>query len=293
MIQETVFLPDSDFLSGSPFSAVTVGEAIQDTLNREGKNRRVKELRYLDISKRFPYFTKFQSKFVGAICESRLFESTEDLESNPYIWVENIDQRTIVHRIRAFVVLTLPTIQSRNIYVAQSLFPFLFSQLTTTENSPCKVLSSMPIYLLCMASEDVAIPESVRRDLDFVSAAGIMVLAPMRKGSVVSNKPLTIERMNDLQSSMGLFTLDEAACTFRIEQSGLESLIDQDGRIKGSKEKFGMLSLIPAALVARRTGYRLCLSGYDAWLSRIKVNGTGVKIRNLENVQKFLKKINN
>lgn len=291
MKNETLFLPQVGYPSGFTLPQAEVESALRISINQFGKNRNIQNIRYIDLKKHFTHFENFTSKFVGAICSSETFDTEVNHDYNAYTWIENTNTGITLHEINAFVVLTSPNIDSRNAFVSQSLFPFLFTQLTTTINSPCKLLSSKPIYLLCMVSDAVDIPSSVGRDFDFVSATGVMVLAPLRQQPVVASKTLTIERMSNKQSKLGMFSLDEESRVLYVEHKGLLGLIDDSGTIKGSNEKFGMLSLIPAALVANRSGYRIDYSAFSNWIAKIRSSASRTKVQNMEHVLQFLAKL--
>src|SRR5699024_3700391 len=183
-MKETLFLPSSSFPSIFSTRSRHFEQSLLNSLNTHGHARNVTDVRYVDMKSKFPHFQKFTSKFVGAICETTLISRPRNAKSDEYVWEESDGDKLYQHRIRAFVVATDVSIKSRNNYVAQSLFPFLFAELKSTLNSSCKVLSTKPIYLVCLLDGGVKIPRSTERDFKFASAAGIRVLAPMREKPV-------------------------------------------------------------------------------------------------------------
>ena len=124
-----------------------------------------------------------------------------------------------------------------------------------------------------MLSNEIDIPLSVQRDIDFASSVGIRVIAPLRTVSIESDRPLSIEQMNVGQSRLGMFSINEEMKVLTVEKSGLYRLLDDTGAIKGSNEKFGMLSLLPAVVVARRSGFTIEMNSFNEWIS-IWVQGT-------------------
>lgn len=291
MTAETIFLSNDGYPSAFGTNANDIESAIIESVNKYGHNRNVTAIRYEDLKAKFSHFRDFRSKFVGAICSSLTIEDVSESDRGPYVWVERDGNAFVEHRIEGFLVLTTGTISSRNTFVAQSLFPFLFSQIKLASNTACKILSPKPIYLLCMVADDEEVPKSVHRDLDFVSAAGVRVLAPLRRAQVVRGRPMTIGEMEMEQSKLDLFSLDDLNRIFKVERRGLNNLLDSSGHIKGSNEKFGMLSLLTAALVARRSGFRLDVREFDGWLDDLKRNMSGSKVENMENTLNYLQKI--
>lgn len=291
MRNETLFLPQAAYPKDFTIATYDAENAICGSINEFGKNRDVRKVRYENLTKCFPHFANFTSKFVGAICATEIVEAACDLQYDPYVWAEQLGTGWAVHKIEAFVVLTASKIDSRNAFVAQRLFPFLFTQVKTVSNSPCKILSSKPIYLLCMTADGVEVPSSVGRDLNFVSAAGVVVLSPLRQETIIEPRALTIEEMSDQQSKLQMFSLDTESRVFHVTEAGLQSLTDDTGKITGSNEKFGMLSLITAALVAKRSGYQIDYQCFRRWMETIRSNGSRTKTQNLEHVLQFISKI--
>lgn len=291
MRNETLFLPRAAYPDGFPIATDDAEIAICGSINEVGKNRDVRKVRYENLTDCFPHFANFTSKFVGAICTTEAVETAYVPPDDPYVWTEQLGTGWAVHKIEAFVVLTAPDIQSRNTFVAQPLFPFLFTQINTASNSPCKILSSKPIYLLCMAPDGVEVPSSVKRDFNFVSAAGVVVLSPLRQDTIIEPRALTIEEMSIEQSKLGMFSLDSESKVFSVAEAGLQGLTDDTGKIKGSNEKFGMLSLITSALVAKRSGYQIDYQFFARWMETIRSDRSRTKTQNLEHVLQFLSKI--
>lgn len=291
MSVETIFLERNVYPSAFGVHAKDTELAIVKSVNQYGHNRNVTALRYTDLRSSFPHFQNFRSKFVGAICDSRTIENVDESDSGPYVWIEDDGNAFVEHRIEGFIVLTTDSIESRNTFVAQSLFPFLFTQIGSFDNTACKILSSKPIYLLCMVTDDDEIPKSVYRDLDFISSAGVRVLAPLRETPVVGPRPKTIEEMEKGQSNLEVFSLDIERRVFKVQREGLDKLLTPTGAIKGSSEKFGMLSLIPAALVARRSGFKLDVREFDSWYNELQKRSSGSKVTSMESTLKYLVKI--
>lgn len=289
-MKETLFLPTSKFPRVFNSGLETYERSIVDSLNSRGHGRNIDSVRYLDLKAKFPHFEKFTSSAVGAICETSTLDMSLPLGSKEYTWVETNGSTQIQHRIRGFVVITDPEIKSRNNYVAQSLFPFLFAQFRAVLGSSSKLLSTMPIYLVCLLGTGTEIPPSVKRDFKFASAAGIAVLSPMRQESIVPGRSIGISELNAIQPRAGHFSIDVHRKVFTINADGLNSMLNDQGSINGSNEKFGMMVLVPAALVARRFGYSLDVTAFDNWLAKLGEPKDKGKIANLQVVGKYLRK---
>ena len=93
------------------------------------------------------------------------------------------------------------------------------------------------------------------------------------------------------QSKLGMFSLDTESQVFSVAEAGLQRLTDATGKITGSNEKFGMLSLITAALVAKRSGYQIDYQFFRSWMETIRSDRSRTKTQNLEHVLQFLSKI--
>src|SRR5699024_5708376 len=147
-------------------------------------------------------------------------------------------------------------------------------------------LSTKPIYLVCLLDGAVKIPRSTERDFKFASAAGIRVLAPMREKPVVAASAIGVEVLHRLQPGKeprkALLAISPKTKTFKIEAEGLETLLDSEKKIHGSSEKFGMMILVPAAIVARRCGYSLDIRAFDGWLLKLGAPKSEGKIASLQ-----------
>lgn len=293
-MKETLILPATKFPGA--FSAGTVSTSVYerkiiDTINTRGHGRCVEDIRYLDLKSLFPHFDKFKSNAVGAICETIPLGDISNLKSNDYVWNEEVGGELYQHRIRAFVVITDTEIKSRNNYVAQSLFPFLFAQLEAGLSSSCLLLSTKPIYLVCLLDDNKALPPSTERDFKFASAAGIRVLAPMRQTPVAPQRRINISELSVIQPRDPYFSIDSARKVFTVESKGLNSILNGNNEIHGSNEKFGMMLLVPSAIVAVRCGYSFDIAEFELWLAKLGTPGAKGKIASLHSVGKYLRKL--
>lgn len=290
---ETLFLPPNAPKSVVPSAKVWSDTLIAKRINDDGKHRNIREVRRIELGQHFPHFGEFKSKFVGAICTSTLCdEQPAEHFNNTATWHERRDDRLVEHSIAGYVVLTPTEIASRNSFVAQSLFPFLFAEIGAID-SPCRILSTKPIYFICMLNEVSTsdLPESIKQDMNAISSAGIKVLSLYESCSLVSRQQLSLGQLEAQQGSYRVFSVDEDCRRFQVELDGLNKILDDQGEVHGSNEKYVMLKLLPAAILACRSGYSIDASQYTDWFSQLKIDRSKSKHNYLSNAGKFLLKL--
>lgn len=183
-----------------------------------------------------------------------------------------------------YVFASPPEPNGRNIFVAQTIFPSLCALIKDMLDAPGAVFSAHPAYFLDLASGPVT--ESVKRTLLFFAAMGIGYV-PVHRTPIA---PQDIPRdLDDLLTVFGSsdppFSLDIArhTVTYSADEFAPGRLLTGESRsgkwtIQGSNEKFYWSTVLPVAVVAARSGWRIDCSQVLSYLQSVHDAANGTKL---------------
>lgn len=209
--------------------------------------------------------------------------------------VASEDGAVIRYRAVVYMFVSPPDLAWRNVFVTQTIFPGLCALIDEMRTAPGIAFSAHPVYFLDLASEST--PSSVRRTLMLFTSMGTGYVSLRRADFDPMSVPRDLDRLlqdaGDQRAGRPYYSVDaqERILTFTTSQFNTNGLLSADDpptkwNFKGSQDKFYWSEVLPVAVVAAHSGYRIDCSEVVAYLARVRSDAEAVHhAKNLANAK--------
>lgn len=190
----------------------------------------------------------------------------------------------------------------RNVFVAQTLFPSMCTLMEATAEAPGIVLSAQPMYFLDLAKEPLT--DSVRNTILSFVAVGVAYVPVHREALLAQDVPKDLETLLTREENDGQrFFIDREQRRVVLNANefvpGRLLVPGSDvvqWRVQGSQEKFYWSAVLPVAVIAARSGWKVdctpVLEHLDVVLgAAADTRRLGVKYRRTVTIFNYIKKL--
>lgn len=151
----------------------------------------------------------------------------------------------------------------RNVFVAQTLFPSMCTLMEETAEAPGVVLSAQPMYFLDLAREPLT--DSVRHTILSFVAVGVAYVPVHREVLPMKDVPKNLETLlerEELDAQRFSIDREERLVTLNAHEFVPGRLLAPGSdlsqwRVQGSQEKFYWSAVLPIAVIAARSGWKV------------------------------------
>lgn len=191
-------------------------------------------------------------------------------------YADSLDGAATLYSTIVYVLASTSEANGRNVFATQTMFPSLCALIKSVEYAPGAVFSAHPVYFLDMAGGSAT--ESVRRTLLLFIAMGIGYVPVFRDSIEVDEVPRNLGALMDVLGPQSHpFTVDTSnrTLTYTVEEFSPGRLLTADSRpenwrVHGSNEKFYWSTILPVAVVAMHSGWKLDGSQVVSYLQSIQ-----------------------
>ncbi len=245
-----------------------VEDRIIDSFNKYNSKVNIQEIKYEDLITQFPKMEFGKSS--GLVVEDILISDIqvkyhESLDHYIYEWNGNKYARKILF----YTFFTIPKEESRNILIAQMVFPLLLAYVNRFIKSPSYDLLNHPIYLVNIINKQFT-AQSILRPIAGLISGGFEYIDVFEKSINPRYVPKDIELFVDkyLQKSPtsyysnDFYSIDFKRKILRINTSKLVigDYLEKTAKyisFKGSSEKFYWIQVLPIILIAKNNEYKI------------------------------------
>lgn len=198
---------------------------------------------------------------------------------------ESEDGEAVLYKAVLYVLVSPSSLAGRNIFATQTIFPALCALITEMLDAPGLAFSAHPVYFLDLSAGEL--PTSVRRSLMLFAAMGMGYLSAHRDGLDAAAVP---RRLDELLASTGdqqrggrrYYSIDaeRRALKFSSDQFVPGALLHETSTpvrwaYNGSSDKFYWSEVVPIAVVAAHSGYKVDSSDVVTYLETVKSESEG------------------
>lgn len=295
-----------------PTVVSVVENSIVSSINSYNKRLAIDCVAYGNIGAIFP--NVFSGAYSGVIVEECEIDPNDvDDKTNAGFYVHGSNGHYYASSVFGYVFLSPPTETSRNIHVSQSVFPELLDYIGKYFSSPSYTTSNKPNYYINIVNSPITAPMILKHfvGLDYLDVQYIGVFYNTFQ---TLNIPVKIEDylnthyLGDMQIIGSdtcflnhYFETNISKKEFKIKTTDFvvgSQLVLNGGfvSVNGSYEKFYLIEMLPAAIFAIRSGYKMDISDFQ---TLCRNNGThqfrpnNEKLRRLRFVLNYLEKLIN
>ena len=249
---------------------------ITDAINTYNPRMHVSETRFVD-SNCFNLMRLCDSKYFGIITESYPFLTECSHFKEDDEWVEEKENGYILHKAVAYTIIVPSITGSRNIVVAQQVFPSLFTLIKRNLPSPGLTLTDKPVYLIDLMKEKHEKQEkSITRSFVAMDVSGLAVICPFHERFKIPDAySMTDYIESSSHKQRKVIEADITSKIIRIDTHypGLfEKPEDSNNKrieVHGSNEKFFATIILGAFFLAKRLDYRVDISAFQEAFSKL------------------------
>jgi len=294
--------------SGVPLflSRNTVENAVLSCINNFNHTINVEAIEYTPLLDQFPF--AYVGSCTGLIVEEKLEPETGSAPSTKeYVFMK--EGHKYSRSIFAYVFVSPPNVESRNSFVAQTVFPELLDYMERYLPSPSYSIANKPIFFINIAYGPIS-PLSILRHFVGMESMGINYLEAFGPSfNPIKDAPINVQDFvqhyysgNTAVGIYDWFKIDFTAKTFEIltDKFNVGDYLEQkkDGFVgfHGSSEKFFIINMLPVAIMAHNEGYKINLKAFGEFCSNngvLKFSENDEKFPRVVTVFKYLKKLIN
>lgn len=198
--------------------------------------------------------------------------------------VKTADAPTVLYRAVLYLFVAIES-TGRNVFVTQTVFPGLCALIDEMKAAPGIAFSSHPVYFLDLASGDM--PGSVLRTLKLFTAMGIGYVPVYRTNleAVPWGLEALLQSAGDQREGRKYYSVDAESRTLTYTKSQfLPGRLLADGatlanwNFFGSKDKFYWSEVLPVAVVAAHSGFRIDCSEVLTYLAEVRAGSGEAKM---------------
>lgn len=201
--------------------------------------------------------------------------------------VETERDSPTLYRTVLYLFVTGRETGGRNVFVTQTLFPGLCALIDEMKAAPGIAFSSHPVYFLDLASG--RIHDSVLRMLNLFTAMGIGYVSVYRADFDPAASPRELEALlqvtGDRRAGRPYYSVDAENRMLTYTKSefvpgGLlaEGATPANWLFKGSNDKFYWSEVLPVAVVAAHSGFRVDCSEVVSYLAEVRAASGDAKM---------------
>lgn len=266
-----------------------IEQKVIDAINEHNPKLKISKIEYDNLNSQFP--DVYTSKFAGLIVEDKkIKESEKERFKKLGYHIRNINNEWFARKKLIYVFLTNPKEVSRNILVAQSIFPTLIDYMGKYIDSPSYTIANHPIYFINIINKKIT-ALSVIKPLAGIIAAGIDYIEVFPLTINPKSVPKDVESFvrkyeencKDFSSTFesNYYQVDFKLKKLKIKTTNLVigDYLERNGeflQFKGSSEKFYWMGILPIFLLACEDGYDIDFSElekfYNANINNFKKN---------------------
>lgn len=283
-----------------------VEEKVITAINKYNPKLNITKVEYANLNDQFSQI--HSSKFAGLIVEDKEIQVVEKEKYSRlgcYIWNEN--NRWFARRILVYVFFTIPKEESRNILVAQSIFPELIDYMGDFLSSPSYTIANHPVYFVNIINKNIT-AQSIIKPFAGIIAAGIDYIEVFPTTINPKIVPKDVEGFvkkyePDCKKSDTYFSTEYYEVDFKLKRLKIKTsklVIGDHLEIKGnyiqfngSSEKFYWIQILPIFLIACRDNYEIDFLELENFYNsnKDKFSPRSDKIPRFDTLIKFMKKL--
>ncbi len=235
-------------------------------INAFNKKLNVQEVLYELLSLQFPYYKKDGRN--GAIVEDIEIQETEkNYYTQKGYYVFNKDSQTYARHILEYVFLTPQKEASRNIFISQTIFPAVIDYISDYLQSPNYTFANHKIMLINTVNKGIT-ANSIKQECASFIAIGmdyvVLFDVPYIETKDVSKDLKSFIKQYDKYSDLyenQYYKIDFLRKSFKIKTDDVRKNIT-DNDFNGSHEKFYWVKVLPMALLAYNSNFKVDYSEY-------------------------------
>ncbi len=280
-----------------------ISNKIVESLNKYNYKWNIVRYEYVDLSSRFNEYLSY--KFNGLIVDEFEIDAAQKerfLDDGCFIYEQ--DGKYICQRIVIYVFFSQPIEGFRNSFVSQIMFPSLLEYANTYMGSPSYTIANHPICYINYVNKKVTATE-IRFPLACLCAAGMNYVDVFEESINVNEIPLDFKDFmciyntnynqvdSKYENNYYIIDFDEKKMIWKTDKIIQQDLsIDEGGkaRFKGSQEKFHWNNLLPVSLAARKMGYNIDYSNYQAFVNDYLESNSSDKMIRCKTLLNYIKK---
>lgn len=279
-------------------------QEVLEAINTYNPKLKLTKVEYTNLRTQFPDVQP--SKFTGLIVEDIEIKETEQgrySQLGYFIWDDSTEW--FARKIVMYVFLTNPKEESRNILVAQTIFPAFIDYMNDFINSPSYTIANHPIYFINIINKTIT-AQSVLKPLAGIIAAGINYIEIFPTTINPKTVPLDVEsfvRKYESGCTGSTFATDYYEVDFTAKKLKLKTTnlvlgghIERNGaylQFKGSYEKFYWMGILPIFLIANQDGFEIDYSELENFYNTNigNFNPSNEKFHRFSILIKYIKKL--
>lgn len=283
-----------------------VEQKVLEAVNLYNPKLNLTRVEYGSLINQFPQVQV--SKFTGLIVEDmEIQETDQDRLSRLGYFIWSNSNQWFARKIVMYVFLTNPKEESRNILVAQSIFPALINYMDNFIASPSYTIANHPIYFINIINKRIT-ALSVLKPLAGIIASGIDYIEVFPTTINPKTVPTDVESFvrkyesgcNEHSSTFtsNYYEVDFATKRLKLKTTNLVvgDYLGRSGhtlQFNGSSEKFYWMGVLPIFLIACQDGYDIDYSEvenfYNSSIGSFTDNNE--KFQRFSVLLKFMKKL--
>lgn len=245
---------------------------LMETLNHHNLKLKVEQIKYSDTKSLFNLSQKRSAVIVQENSEGQL--------------------------ILAYVFLSPNTDDSRNILVAQSIFPDLVDTIPKYINASHFTMLNMPIYFINMIDKKIE-SSSIIRDFALLSTSEFNYIELFKHSVLeknnIGNNIIQFKRkfFDDLSLENKFFELDSSSKKIKISFPVDELLDAAQTDFNGSNEKFYWTQILLISIIASKNNYTLDISDFEDFVTNYEsqFSSTSLKLSRCKIILGYLQKL--
>lgn len=198
---------------------------------------------------------------------------------------ESEDASTALYRAVLYLFVAIES-TGRNVFVTQTFFPGLCALIDDMKAAPGIAFSSHPVYFLDLASGSM--PDSVRRTLQLFTAMGVgyvpVYRADLDPAAVPRELNALLQATGDQRSGRLYYSINpgERLLTYMKSPFVPGVLLEKNATsanwsFNGSSDKFYWSEVLPVAVVAAHSGFRIDCSEVVSYLTAVRAASGGAR----------------
>lgn len=276
------------------------------SLNSYNTKLKIKSIDYVSLEDIFPNFESCQ--YAGAIVEEHSIAEQQISRYNNDFVIKKKDNNIYAYKILCYLFFTQSSVESRNIFISQCIFPPIINYLEQFIDSPSYTIADHPIYIVNIANNKHTADSILKRIASLISAGFGYIdiwghdsidgnVIPKDLASFIQTYETSYQQGTNLFST-NCYSIDFLNKKFIIEVKKLvvgEYLTNTNGTygFKGSYEKFYWMDLLPIIIIAVNSGFEIDTSKLEQFIKNTETNfGNNKKFKRFKNLLSYLNKIN-
>lgn len=270
-------------------------KSLINRINNYNNKLNIQEIRYDNLSTLFP--NADLPKYLHNGIMIREYEVNGDYkilnQKEEELFRE--DDKYYLRVIDAYVFTTMTTNETRNAYIAQMIFPTLTELIERFLEGPSYSLANHPIYVVNLYEKEQA--KKIQRNIVQLKTLGINYIQMHEDINSFTKKNYNLYKFLNTFYDFDGKIVSTNDFLIDIEEKKLElkvgsNIVNNEGKIHGSNEKFYYMEILPIIYFAYKENYYINIANLTNFVQQLseETNTTSKKLNDLKVILKYINK---